>query len=535
MKKIKAKIVNSYNRYYLSISKNIKYQINKFIQYLTIVAKKIFFFIFHLNFMKNDKVNISLFNRYLILLIVLLFSFLFYLSTPGLYNKLELQKDLTKKLKEEFNLNTALSANITYKILPTPNFEISNVLLNTNNSNSFDTYAQIKKIKIYVYVKNLHNQKKFKIKNIFFSEGNFNIDSNSFNYLNNYLKNKISNKKIKIIKSKIFFKDKNIEKDVVSLASINKAYLIYDEKKNNVKMKIEGSIFNTNYNLTLLRNFYKKNSTELIIKFRKLNTIIKNIFFKEPDKQNYFKGRSSIKFLGSEINTKYNILDGLISVTSEKSKINNENLNIKGKINTSPFFFNLDINLESLDPIKFIEGLSRIKNMLDDKILLNKNLNGKIILNIDTVKKIKFIDKAKIVLKVINGKLSFSNSELISGKIGKIIFVESNISLIDGKKVLKSKILFEIFNQKRFYQKLQIPKNKRIKLYDIYLEIEKDLNSDELNVKKLFFNKEKSKDNLNKKIDATNLVNIEEINNLKNWIELKKFSSQIFSKIYRIN
>ena len=32
------------------------------------------------------------------------------------------------KLSKEFNLNAALSANITYKILPSPNFEISNVL-----------------------------------------------------------------------------------------------------------------------------------------------------------------------------------------------------------------------------------------------------------------------------------------------------------------------------------------------------------------------------------------------------------------------
>ena len=36
---------------------------------------------------------------------------------------------------------------------------------------------------------------------------------------------------------------------------------------------------------------------------------------------------------------------------------------------------------------------------------------------------------------------------------------------------------------------------------------------------------------INKSIDLTNSVDINEIIKFKNWIELKKFSNQIFSKI----
>ena len=207
MKKIKAKIINEYNRYLISTKNSIRKQLRslqfsllKEFSRFSSLTRKTFFYFVRLKFMKNSKVRISVFNRYLILLIVILFSSLFYLSTPSLYNYVTLQKELTEKLLKEFNLNTALSANINYKILPSPNFEISNVLLITNKNNKFDEYAQIKKMKIYISTKNLQNQKQIEIKNIVISEANFNIDENSYDYINNYLKNKISNKKIQIKK-----------------------------------------------------------------------------------------------------------------------------------------------------------------------------------------------------------------------------------------------------------------------------------------------------------------------------------------------
>ena len=173
MKKIKVKI-SAFNRYLISFRNSIIKKIKSFllsieiknfiIKQLRLIRlpreiKKIFFFFIRLEFMQNIKFKTSVFSQYLILLIVLLFSYLFYLSTPALYDYGLLQKDLTKKLLKEFNLNSALSANINYKILPSPNFEISNVLLNTNTNNKFNEYAQIKKMKVYITTKNLHNQK----------------------------------------------------------------------------------------------------------------------------------------------------------------------------------------------------------------------------------------------------------------------------------------------------------------------------------------------------------------------------------------
>ena len=209
MKKIKAHIINTYNRYIIFIRNSITKKIRKF--NISAPIKKELISLISLNFIfvSNKKIKISVFSRYLILLILALFSYLFYLSTPALYDYGKLQKDLTNKLLKEFDLNSALSAKINYKILPSPNFEISNVLLNTNANNKFNEYAQIKKMKIYVYVKNLHNQNKLNIKNIVISEANFNINKNSYNYINSLFEKKISNKKIEIKKSKIFFRENN--------------------------------------------------------------------------------------------------------------------------------------------------------------------------------------------------------------------------------------------------------------------------------------------------------------------------------------
>ena len=166
MKKIKAKIINEYNRYIISTNNYIRKQLRslhlsllKEFSRFSSLTRKTFLYFVRLKFMKNSKVRISVFNRYLILLIVILFSSLFYLSAPSLYNYGALQKELTEKLLKEFNLNTALSANIVYKILPSPNFEISNVLLITNKDSKLDEYAQIKKMKVYISTKNLQNQK----------------------------------------------------------------------------------------------------------------------------------------------------------------------------------------------------------------------------------------------------------------------------------------------------------------------------------------------------------------------------------------
>ncbi len=539
MKKIKTKITNVYNRYLSLISKNIKIKTNVFNRYLFTTSKslsttfnKTLLFIIRLKFIKSSKVDISVFNRYLITLIVILFSYLFYLSIPEFYNYEKLQKDLTTKLLKEFNLNAALSADITYKILPGPNFEISNVILSTDSNKKFDDFAQIKKMKIYVFITKLYKQEELEIKKIVFSQANININKDSFNYFDNFLKKKISSKKIEIKKSKIFFKEKNEGKNTLALSSINRTKIFYDQKNNNNKLNIKGTIFNTKYNLNINRNIETLYQTNFDLKFSQLNTNIKNILTKDANNNNNdYIGKTYITFSGSEINIDYGIRDKIIFFNSFKSILNKKKINFKGVINNSPFNFDIYIDLEKINLPKLVKNLSEIKNLFNSKIFFHNNFNGKILVNIDSLSNIKLFDQAKIYLKFVNGKLIINDTALISNKIGKLKFIESKLLDINKEQIIKTKILFNITDQKKFYQLFQVPKNNRMELNNIYVEVEKNLNIDGIEINKFVINSKTKKNPSNKSFDLTEKIDFSEIHNLKNWIEVKKFSNQLFSKI----
>ena len=130
-------------------------------------------------------------------------------------------------------------------------------------------------------------------------------------------------------------------------------------------MNIVGSIYNTKYNLILSRNINKKNATNFQIKFKKLNVIIKNNFFENLNKKNNYHGITNINFSGSEINASYKIIDKLITLQSEKSVLNNQNISFTGNISTSPFYFDVNINFEQINVAKLIENLFKTMNLFD--------------------------------------------------------------------------------------------------------------------------------------------------------------------------
>ena len=167
--------------------------------------------------------------------------------------------------------------------------------------------------------------------------------------------------------------------------------------------------------------------------------------------------------------------------------------------------------------------------------MLNKNLNGKIVFNINSLKGIKLFDEAVINLNIINGKLVLNNSVLISNKIGKVFLNDLIIEIIDNKRIFKLKVLFEISDEKKFYQKLQILKNARIKLNNIYFELEKDLDADQNDIYKLVVNKNVDNTSSYKTKDLTDFLDLNRINKLKNWIEVKKFTNNIFLEISKAN
>ena len=541
MKKIKNKIIGIYNGYIISINRYIISIKNSIIIIKNSIIKRIKKFQFHtlairafisfisLNFLKSNKLKTSILSRYLILLIFLLFSYLFYLSIPALYHTVEVQKYLSKKLSNEFNLNAALSANITYKILPSPNFEISNVILGNDSKDSFENFADVKKMKIYVKVKKLYNLKKLEVKKIALFETNFNLNKKNFSFINNFIKEKKKDKKIEIKKSQIFFGKGQDKTNVIALYKINRGKLFYDDKEDLNKLDIIGTIYNTKLDINFSKSIYENKVVNSFFNFRDINTKIKNELISTNNGE--LKGKLKMLFLGSDINAKYNINNKIISLSSGKSSLNKKKINFEGIIHTDPFHYNINIALNELDFLKFLENLLRAKGLLKNKILLNNNFNGKISITIKELASNKLFDSAFLNLKFLNGKLVFDDSFLKSKKIGKLKFFDSSLKDIDDEQIFRSKILFEISDQKNFYKKFQILKSKRINLKNIYFELENNFNTNEIILNKFIINSKISNKTQKEELDLTHLININEIKDLKNWIEMKKFCNEIFSQI----
>ena len=66
---------------------------------------------------KNFKKSLNKISKFIIAFLVIIFSFLSYLSIPALYEYDSLQKELSKKTLEEFNLNLSLCYPLEVKTL----------------------------------------------------------------------------------------------------------------------------------------------------------------------------------------------------------------------------------------------------------------------------------------------------------------------------------------------------------------------------------------------------------------------------------
>ena len=442
--------------------------------------------------MKKLKIKISHFNRYLILSIVFLFSYLFYLSLPGLYDQEKLKKQLEIKLLEEYKLSISLSDQINYRILPSPNFEVTDSILYYTKKDKNNKFGEIKKIKIFVSARTLYKQEKIKLKRIIFEDSVFNFNKISWKFLKNYFGKQISKKNIVIKKSKIFIK--NINEDVLAIFTVDNFHTFFDSKKNQNKLDIVGDMFNTQFKMEWKRDLDLSDRSKFIIKFKELNLGIKNELRKNifEDEVQYV-GIQKINFIGSEININYKFDNKLLTILSGKSKLNNETISFKGSTSFKPFFFDLNIDLEKVNLLKLFDQKFLINNLLNSNLYLHNNFNGSLSINIDNLSKNKIFDSAKINIMFKNGILIFDDTTLVSKNFGNIKFFDSNLIEINKKNILRTKLILNVTDEKKFFQRFQIPKNIRKSINKFYFEIDKDLNSDDLKIYRVEIHSKKKK------------------------------------------
>ena len=499
--------------------KNIKLKITSFNEKIINFFNKISSFN---KFKRSKLIKISRFNKILIFLIALLFIYLFYLSVPALYNKESLQKDLTEKLSNDFNVNISLSSDIKYLILPAPHILIKDVKIFYDNKKNPKELSQIKKLKIFISQKSLLNKKYLKITKFIIQDANFLIQKNDFKYLNNFINKKFSKKKIIIKNSNIFFRDKTNE--TISIFNINNMQLFYDENKSENLIISNGKLFKVPFNIKWNKKFDSNNESEFFMELKKLLMNIKNISIKTDSKIN--SGKNILSIGNSKLVTDYKIEKNFILLKSKDSKLINNRIEYDGEIHSDPFYVNLNIFLEKINIDKFIIKNNILKELLYSKVLFNKNLSANIFLNIKNVVKNKLFDSGKFSLKFDNGFINLNNSYFISRKIGKLNIYKSSLKFIDDKLIFKSAFDFQIKDQKEFYKSFQTPKRNRKKLKNIYFDIEYNILENNLNIVNFVIN------DLNKEPSESVKSLLEQYSNnkdnkIENWIDLKIFHNKI--------
>ena len=464
--------------------------------------------------------KISNFNKSLIFIISLLFLYLFYLSIPSLYNKGRLQKELTNKLKEEFKINFSISSEISYSILPAPHIQIKNVKIFNDRSGILNELAQIKDLKIFISQKNLFSQNNLKIKNISLNHANFSIKKNDFEFIDNFINKKFSSKKIIIKNSNIFYKAKNDE--TISIFKISNLDLFLNIKKSLNQININGKIYQIPFKLKWSRDFKNDNLNKTIIKMNKLNLkMLNNSFIKDSK----YIADNKLIIGGSTLIFNYEIKKSFIILKSNNSKLLNDNVKYDGLIQLNPFDLILNINSKKFDYNKNVFINNFFLEILKTNLLFNKNLNAKVSFSSEDLINNKLFDNLKIFLNFNNGNINFDKSYLANNKIGKLNLDRGKIYNEDSQLVFKGRFNFIIKNEVEFFRTFQIPKNSRLKIKNIYFDLEYNLFEKEFQIISLKLNNLNIEDN-DIMLDLINDYNKE--NEIKNWIDLKSLINKIF-------
>jgi hypothetical protein len=435
--------------------------------------------IFKLENKTNNNFQVSTFNKYIITVIFVIFTYLFYLLIPLLYDKNWVQNKIASKLSTEFNINLGNSFDISYRILPKPHYLIRN---------SKTSFAEIKVLNVFISQNNFFNKEKTRINEVFIKEANFFLLSNNLKTFYKKSENKFSKKKIKIDNSNIFFKD-NLN-EVILIIKISNAFLFFDEINLFNLINLNGEVFNIPFELNYQNTINSQKKINIKASDLKLK-IINELSKKDKDLKS---GMNNISILNSSIDTKYIIKDQIVIFQSDDSKVFNSKINYNGQLAINPFDLNLKINLYDYKISNLFTSNSIIKEFIKSGLLFNENITVHTLVNIESTKKDKIFDKAKLELRVLNGKINFDKSLFINNNIGLIEVSNSDLFLENEKLFLAAKLSIDIKDSDRLYSFLNTNKRLRKDIKNIKLNIIYDFLSNEIAFKNIMINGNKVSD-----------------------------------------
>jgi hypothetical protein len=169
--------------------------------------------------------------------------------------------------------------------------------------------------------------------------------------------------------------------------------------------------------------------------------------------------------------------------------------------------------------------------MLSNKKLIHENFNSKIFLDIKKITSKNIFKKAKIFIEVQNGLIKFDDTVFISEKFGSLKISNSNLYIENENLYLRSNVLIDIKNKKKFYNTFQIEKLFRKDIKKINFAFVTNLTLGKTKITNFQIDNSTSNELTNKinKIIEDNNIDINK--NFNNLIALKRFINTIINEV----
>ena len=470
-----------------------------------------FFSKIDLNYIKKFSFR-NIKNNNVIFFFILLFSLiLIYFLFPTFYNKQEIKSLLAQKISKKYNIDLAISDNLSYSLFPKPHFKDYNSKINFKGS----TIAKPKELKIFISYSDLFSIKKTEIKDIVFSKTNFNLNQKNYIFFLSLLDNKFYDDEIKIINGQVFYR--NINDDVIFINSIKNLSIDFEKNKLVSVLESENEIFNIPYSININQDSSNKFLTS-ILNFKPLKLKINN-------KMKYGEKKISGVLDFSFINKNYSIeyekedMSFIFNRIDQLGKKMDYNF---GVLNLKPFYVDTVLTLKTFDLKSFFSENSMFIEVLKSQILNNPNLNLEVKINTNSFKHLNNFENIFLKFQIKEGIINANKSKVLWDRNLEIEFDENYIFIEEGIIRLNGTINITVKNYKNFYSIFQTSKELRKKFKNIKLNFNYNLLTNELKVNNFYVDNNYSK-NINQHLKNINL----EQNNIKNWIDFKKYINEI--------
>ena len=467
----------------------------------------------------KNKFVISNFNKILITFISLLFLYIFYLLTPLLYDKNWLKNNIQTKLFSEFKIDLNSIDDISYRILPAPHFLIIDSKIILNSSKSKKTIGKIKNLKIFLDQANFFNKEKMSIIEVAINNANFSLLRNDLKLLNDSSNHKFSDKKIKISKSNVFFKN-NLD-EIITIIKINKANFSFNNKKLQNKFVLKGNVFAIPFTFELKTKNDLITEKKILFKTKNLNLNIFNNHITNKDKT--ITGSNSISFFNSIIDTEYKLINRNFVFKSKNSKLNNYKINYDGKLSIDPFDLNLHINLNNNKISKLFNFNPILVEFLNSGLLFNENISLNTSLTVHVKRNNDYFDSAKIYFNILNGKINIDETKFINDDIGSLKLTGSSLFLQNNKLILNTTLFFDVKNSDRLFSFLNTNKRLRKNIKNVIINIDYDFLNNEIKFNNVKIDNNETSDQF------MNIIDGFKDNNLNNLIKSRRLLNELIN------